>query len=288
MNDINRRDFLKKIGLATGVIASSSLLLSLEACSTKNKTKSASSINHYAAIRVSSDVYKSDLLQRFAFAVFKSENHVSKEPLEIILKKPDGKTSTLKNVQPRNSGLKTQGIYSFEYKFTDAGQYEISSNYDGKEISLAFVVNETNIAPALDAVCIASDSPTNTDPKDAKVLCTRFEGNCGLHEHTISDLLNTNEPFIVMFATPARCQTSYCGPVLEILKKELETNKINAIHIEIYKNETSNETLETVTQWNLPSEPWLFAVNSSGKIVKRLDGAFDLSEIQECISAAKS
>jgi hypothetical protein len=286
VNELNRRNFLKKLSLASAVLVTSPALLLTQGCSTDKKSD-VQNLDNYSALRVSSDIYKTDLMQRFAFAIYKGQVAVFDETLIVTLKDPAGSTTNIKNVKPRKSGLKTQGIYSFEHAFKTSGQYELITKYYGKEISLAFNVNETNVAPAIGSTCIASDSPTNLDPKDAKVLCTRFEGNCGLHNHTISDLLALNEPFIVMFATPARCQTSYCGPVLEILKDELSINKVNAVHIEIYKDETTDATIDTVSQWNLPSEPWLFAVNKSGEIIKRLDGAFDLSEIQEVIESVK-
>jgi hypothetical protein len=66
--------------------------------------------------------------------------------LQIELKKPDGSIEKIKNIKPRDAGLKSQGIYSFETIFKDAGQYEITSTYENNDISLAFVVNELNIA----------------------------------------------------------------------------------------------------------------------------------------------
>lgn len=288
MTELNRREFLKKLGIGAGSIAISGVALSLGACGGEGKDKkvapTAKSVN---TIRVSSDLYKSELPQRLAFAIYLGSELAHKEILEVKLIKPDGTSSIIKDVKPRTEGLKNQGVYSLEYEFKTAGNYELNTSYNGIKSSLALAVAETNSAPGIGTQCLDTISPTNAEPKDATILCTRFEGECGLHEHSISDLLKLNEPLIVMFATPARCQTAYCGPVLDLLKNEVSTNPINAVHIEIYKNETSDAPLDAVTQWNLPSEPWLFAINKDGKIVKRLDGAFDLSEIKEAIAAAR-
>lgn len=285
VTEINRREFLKKLGMGATGIALGGVALSLNACAKDDKKdSSAKSID---TIRVSSDLYKSELPQRLAFALFMGTELQHSETLKVKLTKPDGSVSVIDNVRPRVEGLKNQGLYSLEYEFINAGNYEISTTYKGSKTSLAFAVAETNVVPGLETQCLSTISPTNADPKDAKILCTRFEGECGLHEYTVSDLLAKKEPLIVMFATPARCQTSYCGPVLDLLKNEIKTNPINAVHIEIYKDETSPNTLDAVNEWTLPSEPWLFAVNKDGKIVKRLDGAFDLSEIKEAIAAAR-
>lgn len=285
VTEINRREFLKKIGIAGGSIALGGIALSLNACSKETPEKTIETVD---TIRVSSDLYKSDLPQRLAFALFIGSQLQHEEILEVELRKPDGSIEKVKNVKPRVEGLKNQGVYSLEYTFKDSGTYDIETKYKNKATSLSFAVAEKNVAPGLGTQCLETISPTNSDPKDAKILCTRFEGDCGLHTRTVADLLALKEPMLVMFATPARCQTSYCGPVLELLKSEVKNNPINAVHIEIYKDETSPATLDAVSEWKLPSEPWLFAVDKSGKIVKRLDGAFDLSEIKEAIAAARA
>ena len=289
MNELNRREFLKKLGIGASGLALGSLAISLQGCSNDKSTKNENELkgSQYVAIRISSDLYKSTLLQRFAFVIFEKETHLSKETLSVNLKKPSGKLTQIKNIRPRVGGLKSQGIYSFETIFDEAGNYEISTSYDKNPVTLTFNVSEVNLAPGLDTNCINTDSPTNADPKDAKILCTRFDGECGLHKNSISNLLSQNAPFLVLFATPARCQTKYCGPVLDILKSEVEKNPINCTHIEIYKDETSPDVLDAVTEWGLPSEPWLFAVDKSGIIKKRLDGAFYLSEIKDSIDAIK-
>jgi len=285
VTEINRREFLKKLGIAGGSIALGGLALSVSACSKDKEVKAAESVD---TIRVSSDLYKSDLPQRLAFALFIGSQLQHDATLEVKLRKPNGSVETIKNVKPRVEGLKNQGLYSLEYAFKDSGTYDIETKYKGKNTSLSFAVAEKSVAPGLGTQCLETISPTNSDPKDAKILCTRFEGDCGLHTSTVADLLALKEPMVVMFATPARCQTSYCGPVLELLKTEVKNNPINAVHIEIYKDETSPDTLDAVSEWKLPSEPWLFAIDKSGKIVKRLDGAFDLSEIKEAITAARA
>ncbi len=286
MTDLNRRDFIKGLSITAGAITVGAGALTLSGCSTK-KDKSVSTPKEYSILRVSSDLYKTELLQRFAFAISREQKVYTEGNLSVKLTLPDGSTQNIKEVKPRNKELKSQGIYSFEAVFKTSGQYELQTKYKGQELSLTFAVNEKSLAPALGSQAISIDSPTNKDHKDAKILCTRFKGECSLHDHTIKEYLSRNEPLVVLFATPARCQTSHCGPVLDILEKHAISDGINAIHIEIYKDETSPDVLDAVLDWGLPSEPWLFAIDKTGKIVKRLDGAFDLSEIEDAIASAK-
>jgi hypothetical protein len=85
-----------------------------------------------------------------------------------------------------------------------------------------------------------------------------------------------------MFATPARCQSRYCGPVLDQLlaiRRDYE-QRVALIHVEIYQNATTSELVSTVQRWNLPGEPWLFGIDRTGRIAGRLDGAMGTDEVR--------
>ena len=85
-----------------------------------------------------------------------------------------------------------------------------------------------------------------------------------------------------MFATPARCQTQYCGPVLDTMLPMVATysDRIDFVHVEIYKNNQTTDVVPAVGAWGLGGEPWLFGIDSGGLVTARLDGAFDATEIQ--------
>ena len=86
----------------------------------------------------------------------------------------------------------------------------------------------------------------------------------------------------MLFATPARCTSQYCGPVLDSLLPLVETyqDRVDIVHVDIFKNLQTDETSPTVTAWGLPSEPWLFGVDAAGVITARLDGAFGQDEMR--------
>lgn len=58
---------------------------------------------------------------------------------------------------------------------------------------------------------------------------------------------------------------------------------IQAVHVEIYKDDTSQDLVPTLDTWHLQSEPWLFCVSGDGTILTRLDGGFDRSEIRAAL-----
>jgi hypothetical protein len=112
-------------------------------------------------------------------------------------------------------------------------------------------------------------------------ICTR-NPVCPLHSKSLSALIGHGRPVAVMFATPARCQTRYCGPVLDSMLPLVKTYEehIDFVHVEIYKNNQTSDVIPTVDAWGLGGEPWLFGVDKSGKVTARLDGAFDQTEMQ--------
>ena len=87
-----------------------------------------------------------------------------------------------------------------------------------------------------------------------------------------------------MFATPARCQSRYCGPVLDQLIAVVPQyqDRITPIHVEIYKDLTSNDLDRHRTWLGVCGEPWIFAIDGTGKVTERLGGAFATDEIPRC------
>ncbi len=279
MPDIDRREFLTRIGIGTAGIVAAGSVLSLASCSSPTKKETAK----LAALRVSSDIYKTDLVQRFAFSIFDQDSQVASEgSIPITLTSPSGKTQKFGNVHVREKGISGNGIYSVMALLAETGSWTMNTEFRGQQLELSFSVTENNIAPGLGTICPNGITPTTSAPLDATILCTRFKGDCGLHSHSVPELLATKKPFIVIFATPARCQTTYCGPVLDLTRNIADKHtSIPVIHVEIYKDETSNDLLEAVNAWGLQTEPWLFGISAEGTIDSRLDGAFDQSEIEE-------
>lgn len=86
MNELNRREFLKKLGIGASGLALGSLAISLQGCSNDKSTKNENELkgSQYVAIRISSDLYKSTLLQRFAFVILKKKHIYQKKHLVLI------------------------------------------------------------------------------------------------------------------------------------------------------------------------------------------------------------
>jgi hypothetical protein len=110
---------------------------------------------------------------------------------------------------------------------------------------------------------------------------------CSLHTVSLADAIGKGRPVAVLFATPALCQTRYCGPVLdELLKlRKRYQDQITFVHVEIYRDNRGADLAPTVQAWNIPFEPWLFTVDGAGTIRGRLDSAFGRDEISPLLDA---
>ena len=87
------------------------------------------------------------------------------------------------------------------------------------------------------------------------------------------------EPILLLFATPQFCQSRVCGPVVDVAEqvKQEYGDEAAFIHMEVYKdNDPGKGVRPQLRAFNLPSEPWLFAINRQGTVSSVIEGAFGL------------
>jgi hypothetical protein len=182
-------------------------------------------------------------------------------------------------------GLPDQrGIYTVDTVFDVAGAWPAIIEYGGELNQFAVQVYPRARTVVPGDAAISTTTPTNAAPLGTDPLCT-LEPPCRLHKQPLDALLAARRPIALLFATPARCSSQYCGPVLESVlgvAPDYE-DEVAFVHVEIYKDLTSNDKVGAVEAWRLPSEPWLFTIGTDGRIRDRLDGAFDESEIREML-----
>lgn len=106
-----------------------------------------------------------------------------------------------------------------------------------------------------------------------------------MHDDNFADVVG-KEPVVLLFATPALCSSRVCGPVVDIAEQVKSERGDEAAFImqEIYKDNSVDEGLrEQVKAYDLPSEPWLFVVDSDGKISTAIEGAFSEGELNAAL-----
>jgi hypothetical protein len=127
-------------------------------------------------------------------------------------------------------------------------------------------------------------TPTVEDVGDIAEIDTRIPHST-LHEHNLAEVLG-EEPVVLVFATPALCQSRVCGPVVDVVEQVKRDHRDDAafIYMEVYENNDPNQGLrEQVRAFNLPTEPWLFVIDDEGRIDTRIEGAFSVAELETAL-----
>jgi hypothetical protein len=104
---------------------------------------------------------------------------------------------------------------------------------------------------------------------------------------------------VLVFATPAFCQSRTCGPALDRVKAGSQgaPSDVAFINVEPYKLAYADAKLqpvldpygqlqpvEAVDQWGLTSEPWVFTVDGKGIVRRSFDGMPSDQELKDAIA----
>ncbi len=193
-----------------------------------------------------------------------------------------------------------RGVFTAQLTFDRAGEWGIGAVVtaaDGMEhkASARVRVSEVSATPAVGAPAPRSVNKTLADVDGLEQLTTDFEPDADFYETTIADALDRAEPMMVVFSTPAYCQTATCGPQLAVIKeiKAEYSGRMSFIHVEVYDNpheiegNLSNAVISpTVEEWGLPSEPWTFVVDKGGIIRAKFEAFTTRDELEAAVSAA--
>ena len=188
-----------------------------------------------------------------------------------------------------------RGVYTAQLRFDRAGEWGIGAVVtaaDGSErrASVRVEVKAESATPAIGARAPASRSKTLGDVGDIGELTSDVNPDEGLYAVSIAEALEAGMPLVVVFSTPAYCQTATCGPQLEVIK-ELKAeygDRVNFVHIEVYDNPDEIEgdlsravVSPTVGEWGLPSEPWTFVVDGEGVVRAKFEAFVTREEVEE-------
>ncbi|MDQ3678581.1 MAG: hypothetical protein M3401_17585, partial [Actinomycetota bacterium] len=125
------------------------------------------------------------------------------------------------------------------------------------------------------AIRVHTETPADVGG-NLKKLTTRIPAATELLKTDFADVVG-KKPVVLLFATPALCQSRTCGPVVDIAEEvRAKYGKgVSFIQQEIYvDNNPSKAPRPQVTTWRLPSEPWAFVIDRRGKISERFEGVF--------------
>jgi hypothetical protein len=108
-----------------------------------------------------------------------------------------------------------------------------------------------------------------------------------MHQVDYADVLG-NEPIVLVFATPALCQSRVCGPVVDVAQQVADEYKGKAdfIHMEVYNdNDIAKGIRPQLRAFNLETEPWTFLIDRKGVIRGRIEGAYGVPELEQAMQS---
>lgn len=199
-----------------------------------------------------------------------------------------------------------KSLYVTHVPFPKAGDYAVLAvaKLDGRLVATGPIgahVTAKDPVPNVGDKAPVIDTPTRESADgDIQAIDTRTPPD-DMHDVNFADIAG-KKPAILVFATPALCQSRVCGPVVDIAEELKHESKGQAdfIHMEIYNGNTikpgclegkraqSDCLRPQVLAYHLQTEPWAFAIDRNGRIAARLEGAYSKSELQGALKAALS
>ncbi len=187
-------------------------------------------------------------------------------------------------------------VYTTTVDFPSKGRWQMLAMIEDDNGSFEYsAVQPANVGAANDIPDVGDPAPAIHTPTaddvggDLSKIDTRQPPD-DMHDTDFADVVG-KEPVVLLFATPALCQSRVCGPVVDIEEEVKNERPDDAayIHMEIYNDnqpdasKPDNNARSQVTDFGLMSEPWLFVIDSDGKVSTRIEGAFSADELNEAL-----
>ena len=153
--------------------------------------------------------------------------------------------------------------------------------------------------PALATETLTNDSNVRPGAIDSMADGTGEVPDPELHQTTIADAIAQGRPALVLFGTPAYCESQFCGPEVTELQRIAADHSDRAvyIHVEIWKNFNASPQVinEGAADWlyrpDTPigmTEPWLYLIGADGTVADRWGPLFDVDEVAAALEALPS
>jgi hypothetical protein len=127
-------------------------------------------------------------------------------------------------------------------------------------------------------------TPTVEDVGDVTQIDTRVPPGT-MHDEDFADVLG-KKPAVLLFATPALCQSRICGPVVDVAEqvKRDHADEVAFIHQEVYVDNDLNKGIVPQMQaFRLNSEPWLYVIDRGGRVSTVIEGAYSVDELEAAV-----
>jgi hypothetical protein len=181
--------------------------------------------------------------------------------------------------------------------FTRSGDWgaEVTVEVDGERATtrLRFIVQQRTAEPMIGDLIPRSVQRVLADVDAIEEIDSALPPNPAMHDLTVAAALDAGRPMLVVFGTPAFCQTRFCGPVIDrIARPLLERYGSEAafIHIEPFDLAEARDAgrlvvLPVMAEWGLTTEPWIFIVDRDGRVSAKFEGIMSLAEVEAALTA---
>lgn len=263
-----------------------------------------------AAPRFQIDVSTSDLSlgrHRFAFGLLQNNHPVSIHQIRVQLFFISARGASteqtlnatfndfargLKNAGVDATATQLRGVYVAYPTFQHSGTWGVQASLPvpgGMQlIRQEFVVQRHERTPAIGSPAPRSHNPTAKQISVYKLDSGRPPND--MHGLSIAGAIAEHKPLLVVFGSPAYCQSRICGPETEIVQR-IEgkyRRAVNFIHIETYKDaDPSRGPSATFVQWHLETDPWVFVIDRHGIIRAKFEGPTSAGEIESALHALR-
>jgi hypothetical protein len=189
-------------------------------------------------------------------------------------------------------------IFAHERVFERAGDWgvEVQVQFpDGttavKRIGFQVLAASPTLKPGQPAPVLDTLTVDGVDG-DLSRLASASEPTPAFYELSLAAALTNGKPTVLLFATPAYCQTRFCGPAYEITSS-LQTryaDDANFVHVEVYAGlpnpaATNWQIAPAMAAFGLHTEPWLYLIDRNGVVAYRVEGLFTPAEVEAQLRA---
>jgi hypothetical protein len=242
---------------------------------------------------------------RFPFGVFTpGQEQVSDADVALYFAR-DGKGPVMGPLPAQVTSLETKPAYRASGEEPDAAKNvyavpEVVFDREGPWLAVAMLKGKEGLEVSRVPSPVVGDVPKVPDVGEkAPVVHTPTAADVGgemaeidtrvppdqMHQVDFADAVG-KKPVVLVFATPAFCQSRVCGPVVDVAQQVADSYEGEAdfIHMEVFEdNDPGKGIVPQMKAYGLVTEPWTFLIDREGVVRERIEGAYGVSELEDAM-----
>jgi hypothetical protein len=198
----------------------------------------------------------------------------------------------------RSKGVEAPGearsYYSAQVDFDRPGPWlavavlKTEDGFESSRLPSPTVENFPNVVRVGDQAPRISTPTPESVGGDVSKIDTRQPPST-MHDVDFKDVVG-KKPVVLLFATPAFCQSRVCGPTVDVAEQvKAESGEgVQFVFMEVYRdNDPSKGLRPQLVEFGLETEPWTFLINSDGKVEERIEGPLSVRELTAAVDRLK-